>query len=596
MPNKIENESEYKIIIIIVYFLINTIGFSFLFLFSPRTILLNDNKEENKILIILFKNFAKDIYDNINTPLIKNLTLIDFEDNCTINFEPLAVKNQYYGNFTKFFENKKICIERFTGEEYSFQYLLKTSNLDVFNKNKKKCGKLIQNSNIYIYVPEDIECPLNNIEINGESRAKLLSQNYYPIGQQDECIVPLYGKDENRAIINIEIVNNYKICVEKYIDTKGLSCEFPDNNECLIDNNYEEIFRITHNESLKFYPDNLAKWNLINDSNIEHNFCKKDLIFHMFSVGYISISKKNLEDFEEEFPPDDVKNNSLYKLYEAYKSPKNIDNVFDLIAIILLFWSLTHFIIQIMIYLVSIKLKKIYIINGIILLIFKLISLFGIMTHYFCFYLKIEKVYLILEDNSRNEIIKNYSYIRRLFIIKIILICLVGFLVLCIDFIIFIFSYSINLEFNEESKDKKIDNESNKTFINKPKEGESSINEEKREPKPFYKANPFNNNKTKLISESSKRTNSLKNNSDVINNNLNEITLKFLYKSNINKSYIIKIEKNQTFNNAVQILKEKYSELKDKDLKIFQNGSSIINRNKTIDENGLSDNKLIYIL
>jgi hypothetical protein len=218
------------------------------------------------------------------------------------------------------------------------------------------------------------------------------------------------------------------------------------------------------------------------------------------------------------------------------------------------------------------------------------------MTHYFCFYLKIEKVYLILEDNSRNEIIKNYSYIRRLFIIKIILICLVGFLVLCIDFIIFIFSYSINLEFNEESKDKKIDNESNKTFINKPKEGESSINEEKREPKPFYKANPFNNNKTKLISESSKRTNSLKNNSDVINNNLNEITLKFLYKSNINKSYIIKIEKNQTFNNAVQILKEKYSELKDKDLKIFQNGSSIINRNKTIDENGLSDNKLIYIL
>ena len=424
-----------------------------------------------------------------------------------------------------------------------------------------------------------MNCPLNKIEINSKTRAELFGSIYYQIGQGDEYIIPVYGNDPGNPVIsNIEIINNYKVCLEKFNSIKELPCEFPDHNECFIKDNYDQIYSITHDDNMKFYPTNLAKWNLINDKNIEHKFCKDDLNFHMFTVGYINMTKKNLEEFEEEFPPNDLKNNTLYKSYKAYKSSKNIDNLFYLITIILLVWSLTHFIIQTMIYFYTKKIRTLYITNGIVLILFKLISLFGMIINHFCFFLKIEKIYLVLEDNSRNEIINTYFSTRRSFIIKIVLICFFGFVFLSIDFIISIFSYRLKLGI-------KIEINNDVTNINIHNSEESK------------KPNDTNSSKTNSNSKiASNKGDTIDSENAYINNNLNQITLKFIYKDNLYKSYVIKIEKDKPFNNAVQLLKEKYSELKEKEMKIFQGDSNIINKEKTIDENGLSDDKIIYIL
>ena len=163
-------------------------------------------------------------------------------------------------------------------------------------------------------------CPLNRIEITGFTRAQKLGDNFYKMGFRDQYLTPIYGSSSNNsAIVNIEIINNYKVCLEKH-NNKELPCEFPDNNECFIEDNYEEVPTMDDEENYKLYASNLAKWNLLKNDNINHDFCKKDLRFHILVHGYINFTDNNLKEFEEEFPPGDFTNNSLYKTYEAYKS------------------------------------------------------------------------------------------------------------------------------------------------------------------------------------------------------------------------------------------------------------------------------------
>jgi hypothetical protein len=76
----------------------------------------------------------------------------------------------------------------------------------------------------------------------------------------------------------------------------------------------------------------------------------------------------------------------------------------------------------------------------------------------------------------------------------------------------------------------------------------------------------------------------------------NEITLKFICKNNINKSYMLSTKKDKTFENIIEILKEKNPELKDVNMKVLYNSDSIINKKKTIKENNInSDNNIIFI-
>jgi len=597
MTNSIKNAFYYKLLGVILYFFSSLAGLSILFLYPPKYLLFNENSEEEKIKLDIYKDFAKNIYENINTRLIKNLTLTEDNESCPDNFEQLKIKNQYYGDFTKFYGNKSICIERLNNEAYSFKQLLKKSNYNNDNnKNKKECGEIIKHSNNFLYVPNEMQCPLNNIEINDISRAKKFGKYYYKMGPGDNYLTPIYGNNPKSPIItNIIIINNYKLCVEKENIIKNkLPCEFPDNNECFIDDdNFDQVNNLENSEGFKLFPNNLAKWNLAHDNNINHNYCREDLSFHIFTKGYINFNEKNLKEFEEEFPSSDFRNNPLNKAYKAYKSSKNIDNFFYLISYNLFIWSLIHFILQIMLYFEKKGIRKIYVRNGIILFFFKLFSFLGMIINFFCYYLKIEKVYLVMIDKPRNKILEYYSKTRRIFIIRIIIICLIGLFIICIDLIIYFFTLTIQWGVDFKREEKEIEIENNNQIINENHIIINNIEESFEEPhfsnftnvkkeKPPIINSPVNEKTTNITKKDKK--------------NLEEINLQFFFRENVSKSYLIKIGINDSFMKAIEILKETYSELKEKDMIVFAYESNIINKEKTIKENGLSDDSKIFII
>ena len=648
--NKFKNENKYKILGIFLYFFSSLAGLSILFLYSPRKLLLDENKETEIIKLNLYKDFAKSIYDNINTPLIKNLILTKDNENCPKNFEKLILKNQYFGNFSKFYGNKSICIERFRGSEYTLSNFLKILKYTGNDENKKKCGKLFKNTNLYFYTSKDEICPLNQIEINSISRAKTLSNYYYNIGPEDEYFIPTFGNNQEYPVItNIEIINNYKTCLERNKYINNIFCEFPDENECFIEDNFEKIPTLAHSNNYKLNPINLAKWNLVNDNNIIHDFCNSDLNFNIFVKGYINFTERNLEQFKEEFPSNDYTNNSLYKTYNKFKSSNNIDKVFYLISYNLFIWSLIHFIFQIMLYVGKKGIRHIYIINGIILFVFKLISLFGIIINYYCFYLKIEKVYIEMIDKPRNKVLEYYNNGRKYFIIKIIIICLIGFFILCFDFVVLIFTIIIQwgYYFNEEKMEGNItENKDNKINTKIDAKLNIKINskmETKIDSKIETKKDTKIESKTRIETKDDTKTgtkeNNQINNHIVLNNSINDsygepnfsykfdkikvgvvanendkfnknifnpmkkikdnpkiINLYFTCKDNLGKSYLIQIGENEPFMKAIQILKETYPELKEKNMILFLHGSKIVNKEKSIFENDLKDNQKIIII
>ena len=611
MTNTIKNAFEYKLIGVILYFFSSLAGLSILFLYSPSSLLFNENSKIEIIKLNLYKDFAKNIYDNINTPLIKNLTLTKDNESCPENFELLMAKNQYYGNFSKFYGNKSICIERFKNEEYSFNNLIKATNFTYINNNTKKCGELIKQSNINFFMPNEKICPLNNIEINNISKTKNFGNFDYKIGQGEQFLTPIYGNNPKKPVItNIEIINNNKVCLEKYNNIKEWPCEFPDNYECFIDDNYELIYSLDSGENYKLNPSNLARWNLPNDRNIKHNFCKENFVFNIFVNGYINFTQKNFEEFLEEFPSSDFTNNPLYKSYKVFKSTKNIDRIFYLVSFNLFIWSSIHFIIQIMLYIEKKGIRSIYIRNGIILFFFKLFFLLGMIIYYYCFYLKVEKVYLVMFDKPRNKVLQYYSISRKNFILKIIIICLIGFLIVCIDLIVFFFTLTIQWGIVFKTDEKLIETETEtKTKTKTETEAEISKKIKKKE-NPIINNNhivindiiacsfgePNFSNKEQSLNFGSKinqpsyeKQIEMKENPD-IKKNFQMINLIFIFKDNLNKSYLIKIGVNELFMKVIELLKNTYSDLKEKKMIIFTYGSNIINKEKTIKENGLSDN------
>ena len=600
MKYTIKHSFEYKLIGIILYFCFSLSGISIILLYSPKNLLFNEKTEEEKIKLNLYKDFSKNIYENINTPLIKNLTLTEDGKDCPHNFELLKIKNQYNGHFRKFYGNKSICIERLNDDSYSYKNILKKMSFIDEKKNKKKCGELIKNSRQHLYVSNEMNCPLNHIEINTESRAKTLGNNYYKMGPGDQYITPIFGNDSlYPIIINIEIINNNKVCLEKYNNLKDLPCEFPDNNECLIEDNFVQIYSIEQNDKSKLYPENLAKWNLVKDFNVNHNFCKNDLKFHIFVHGYINFTDISLQEFEAEFPSIDITNNSLYKSYKTYKSPRNIDNFFYLISYNLFIWSFIHFLFQIMLYSDKKGIRTIYVNNGIILFFFKLSALIGMIINYYCFYLKIEKVYLVMIDKPRNKVLEYYSQSRNVFIIKMIINSLIGFTIICVDLIILFFSLTVQWGIDFKQKEKEItknteenlnvQNIDNRIILDEIPlsfgEPHFSIDPNLKEMKDQNEWNLKNNNIEK--DEIHKK---------ISDDKLNGIKLQFFYKNNSSKAYTINIGINDKFKEAEKILKENYSELKGKDMRVFTHDSNIINKEKTISDNGLSDNMQILII
>ena len=659
MKIKIENEYKYKSAGIISYLILSLTGLSILFIFPPNELLFTNSYKDN-VRKNLFKDFVKLVYQNINTPLIKKFQVSKLNDSCPIGYEEIKVKNEYYGEFSRFYGLYSFCIERFNSESFTYENLLLNSK-KICEKGKRPCGKLNRHLKSYICINENDSCPLNQIDLHS-------SHDGFPLANNQTYLFTFYGDNkEETSILNFEIINNERLCLEKFNrEREDNNCEFRDNNECFIHIGFSKIENIKINDDKELYPINLIEWNVKNydvSKKSIYNFCKDELKFHIFASNYFNFTYDNLKDFKNEFPLSDKTNNSLYITSEASKGHTNIDLFFKLISFILFCWSLKQFVLQILVY-SNVKIVwKYYIRNGIILFFSKLIALFGMIIYHFWFYLRIKKVYIILIDEPLNELLKEYEYKRKMFITKIFIFLIIGILIIFGDLIILFFTYTIqwgrdfalkkNVNIEKEEKEKigqfdnsrfplnlkdkinnnefkilnngknihtkhsnnKIDNNINNNYNNKNNynnfgnhnNDNNNVNNDNNKD---YKIQCSNNNYEKEYANNlncsnldnhigNKEINSsleVKKCVDNSSNKLKVITLDFVSKANLSESYQIKAQKNDYFKDIIDKLKTKFPKFENYNMSVFYFDSKIINQEKTLEENGIFENEKIFIM
>ena len=113
------HEFIYKSVGIISYIIFSLLGLTILFNFSPRKLLFT-NSITDELKRSLFKDFLKMVYDNINTPLIKEIQFSLENEPCPEGFEKLNAEHQYYGTFSNFYGNASFCLQRYNNSEYTY--------------------------------------------------------------------------------------------------------------------------------------------------------------------------------------------------------------------------------------------------------------------------------------------------------------------------------------------------------------------------------------------------------------------------------------------------------------------------------------------
>ena len=593
MATNIKNQRKYKFVGILLYFIFSLSGFSLLFVFPPKNLLFEDT-EKDEMKKYLFKNFLKIVYDNINAGFIKNITFTKENEDCPEEFDALIIDNEYNGKFSKFYGNSSFCIQR---SNQTYENLLLESK-DVCSPGKIFCGKLNRELNLSLCL--DDSCPLTKFAFDSSSSSKFK----YQLSYSGYYFIPYFGDEdeEKRPIIDIEIINNERLCLEKFYIKKQDNCEFFDNNQCFIHVGYDETKNLNLPKDLELYSSNLARWNLRNDEEINHSFCSETsrFRFHIFSMNYFNFTYRNLQEFKTEFPFTDKNNNSLYKIYKASKSHYNIDIFFHLMSGILLCCSFCHFVLLIILYYNTKKIRIYFIINGIFLFFIKLISFFCMISYHFWFYLKIKKVYIILLDKPLKELINIYMSTRKSFIYKLIIIWLIGLIIIIIDLVVFTFTVTVQWgKFNSKSFKNKNENYieiNNKSDI-KIKKDNVSLNKEITL-KDFNKPQNFENyEEVQNKEESNNITQSLDSENSIKQNSVeNNIELEFIFKNDLSKSYKLEVKKTELFKDVIILLKQKYPELKEKSMKVFQFDSKIINNKNTIQQNEIEDKEKIIII
>ena len=433
-----------KIIILVFYIVFCLVGFPLIFIFPPRNFLFNDDSADDADKMFLFKNFVTETYDNINKNFIQNMTYTKENEECPEDFETLVIKHQYYGNFTHLFGNSSFCIKRYNNSEWSLKRILERNEKSC-TSNQKPCGIANLYSKTLLCVNKEESCPLNNFSYLTNNRNvpsyQLAHSNYYFYPQYNE-------NNEGILIIDIDLVYKYRICLEKFHRFEKLKCEFADDDECFIEDDVTIVKKhypdISTDPNIRLTPINLAKYNIKNNDQLEHDYCKgakgEDKMFSTFSKGFVNIDKEELDNFLEEFPEDNF-NNPLYDIVETYKTEDNFESLYYYFAGIIFSWSVLHLIIQILMFFIKdedilILIRRIFVWNGIILFIIKLICVYVLIASHYSFYLKFKNVYLKLEEDPRNEILSNYKNLRRIFIIKLFVIWIAGFIIIFIELII----------------------------------------------------------------------------------------------------------------------------------------------------------------
>ena len=602
MGKNIKNQSIYKSIGIISYVIFSLLGLSILFNFSPRELLFT-NSYIDELKRSLFKDFVKMVYDNINTPLIKKIQFSVENESCPEGFETLYMKHQYYGNFSKFYGNASFCLQRYNSSEYTYEKLLQNAEYGC-GEGKKRCGKLNRILNLPLCINIGDNCPLNDFDFGNR---KANDQEAYPIPENTSYLLPYYGDNQDlSAIINIEVINNEKLCLEKFNREQNLLCEFPDNNQCFIFVSFNVLSNLDLSENRRLYPRNLLKWNLKNFDESAHNFCKEKLVFHILASGYFNFNYQNLQDFKREFPKDKPYSNSLYLTSQAYKENNNIDLLFYLISFIILSFSILHLIFQILVYFDIKSIRKIYIYFGHFLFTCKLFSYFGMIIYHFWFYLKIKKVYITLIDEPLKTLLKEYNSTRKKFIEKICIFLFIGFLIICIDLIILTFTVKVqwgrdiiinssnsNLKKEELNDEEEEENDEDYSQISSKKQSNINNINNKFDQRPNYTLEASGNNiENKFTNEGNFV---IKNENDSFENN-DKIRLQFVCKEAPATIYELEAKKKEYFKDLIGKLKEKYDELKGKNLRVFNYESKIININQKLEDIGISENVKIVMI
>ena len=603
MGLKQKNELTYKFIGIFFYFIFSLSGLSILFIFPPKKFLFT-NSYEDEVKQELYKNFVRMVYDNINKPLIKEIQYSKENEPCPNGFEELIVDNEYYGKFSKFYGNASFCIQRFDNNLYNYENLLFNSK-DECESGRKACGKINRYLNNSFCIDNNERCPLNHIDFFTKPSKEFAT---FPTPENKSFLGAFYGLDpEKTVIVNIDIINNERLCLEKFYRNKKISCEFPDNNQCFIILGFDWVTNGDLIDDFKLYSKNIVKWKFNNYDESIYNFCKNNFQFHIFTSNYFNFTYENLKDFKQEFPLSDENNNALYLTYKAYKDKINIDIFFYLLSCILLCWSIPHFILQIMVYLDIKKIRKYYILNGIILFFFKLLCFFGMIIYHFCFYLKIKKVYIELIDEPLQQLIEAYKKTRKLFITKIFIFWIIGFLIIMGDLIVLFFTFKIqwgkDIEINLEKKKIEIVNSQN-TDINKNNENQFDNRSDRNDTEyKKLKNEEINNveikNESKIYTNTSYQNENKESNSmgskDNISVKSDEIKLDFICNDNLSKVYELQAKKDEKFGEVIKHLREKYPLLKEKNMKAFSYESKIISQTETLEENGIINNVKIII-
>ena len=344
-------------------------------------------------------------------------------------------------------------------------------------------------------------------------------------------------------------------------------------------------------------PSNLAKYNIENDGSINHNYCvkaeKNEINFFMFSKYFVNFKKEDLDNFLEEFPNNDH-SDPLSKICEEYKSGKNFDILFDYFFWIFICWSILQLILQILLFIVDNEdimntILKIILYNGLILFIFRLICFGILIVNHYSFYLRFKDVNLNIKDDPRNKILNYYKSMRNVFITKIIIIWIAGFIIISIDLMImsFILTFSqiliggIKEENNKQNI--KIDKQEEQPVIQLQSDqaltGEE-INIEEYEIKP------------QSIMEASIKT------IEIIENPYKRIELTFRIKDDKSNDYVdykLKVELNEDFNIIEKLLKDKNPQLKEKDMQIFYHNGVVINKNDSVEKNNIKNGEIIIV-
>ena len=150
-------------------------------------------------------------------------------------------KNQTYNGCIKvpnydskklyFWEGRRFCSKLYKPEINGYLYFLNNSVLkdEDCQTGYKKCGKLDEMNN-YLCIPNDEDCPINDITISNEINEELLQQNYSYINISNNKLF-YYTNSSNKPVIAKLKVAEGKLCMDR-------SYFYTDYPQYILDNNF----------------------------------------------------------------------------------------------------------------------------------------------------------------------------------------------------------------------------------------------------------------------------------------------------------------------------------------------------------------------